>query len=379
MITVTNSGPILVDTNAVFTLNSASLSTSNNFGTYAFVVGRGGRENGATAVFNGSTVRVDRPIVIQGGQASALPASSLAIGGGTLIAGVSIIVSNATDDAFTRLIVDGGAYVEAGNLIIQRCLPANGLILSNGIVVCTNIILGAGASRAGCNIFGGSLTNTGDFKLNNVAGNGSSDRKTYYSQRGGTVVCTGAGGIILGNVSNTGTTGATIANQGAIVDISGGTLIVEGITLLANTGIANTTAKMLVSGSSAVYIGGGGLVINLGGSGSTATFALTNATLGAKADWSSTANFLIQSGTTTFRAADIAGAAHNITLTNVISGNGALTKTGGGILSLNGNCTYFGGTTINTGTLALGPKARSPTPRRPSSPPATPSSTCRKC
>lgn len=47
----------------------------------------------------------------------------------------------------------------------------------------------------------------------------------------------------------------------------------------------------------------------------------------------------------------------NSTVTQGITGTGALTKTGAGTLTLNGNNTYAGGTQLNTGTLVVGSSA----------------------
>ena len=79
---------------------------------------------------------------------------------------------------------------------------------------------------------------------------------------------------------------------------------------------------------------------------------LSGGTFGAKADWSSSVALPL-SGTVTFKAADAAGAAHNIALSGRISGTGQFTKTGAGVLTLSATNSYTANTAINEGTLAL--------------------------
>jgi len=351
-VSVTNSGVFFLNTNAVLTLNNATLKFTNSLANYDILVGRGGRNNGATVGFTNSTVVLNKLLAIQGGSSTLFPASGVYMSGGTLAA-PGIVISNATDDAQTYMIVDGGANVQGGDLVVQRSFPTYGFILSNGVVNVTSLLDGTGASRAGVNIFGGILTNTGAFSLGNGVGNGTSDRKAYFYQRGGTVVATAASGLVIANTNGTGTTTTTIANQGAICDITGGTLTVEAIALLANNTIADVTARLNLGGSGTIYVGSGGIVANLGGSGSTATFSCTNGTVGAKADWSSSAAILVSSGTTVIQAADAAGTAHNITLGGIVSGSGGLKKTGAGTLTLTATNAYTGNTTISTGSLVL--------------------------
>lgn len=57
---------------------------------------------------------------------------------------------------------------------------------------------------------------------------------------------------------------------------------------------------------------------------------------------------------------DIADDGNNFTLGSAMSGTGGLQKLGAGTLTLTGANTYTGGTTVNAGTLALGPGGRLP-------------------
>jgi autotransporter-associated beta strand protein len=54
-----------------------------------------------------------------------------------------------------------------------------------------------------------------------------------------------------------------------------------------------------------------------------------------------------------FQTANASGAPYNITLSGVLSGGGGLTQTGGGILTLSGDDTYTGATTVMDGVLEI--------------------------
>jgi autotransporter-associated beta strand protein len=91
----------------------------------------------------------------------------------------------------------------------------------------------------------------------------------------------------------------------------------------------------------------------------TPVVRLGNGLLGATADWSADAAVpitLTGDAVTggTIRAADAQGVPHNIAINGVIAGTGAITKTGGGMVTLANTNMYTGPTNINQGTLALG-------------------------
>lgn len=353
-VTVTNSGQFYLNTNAVLTVDGATLTFTNTLGVYDLFVGRGGRNNGATVGLTNSTVRLAKPVAVSGGNSSGSTASSLFVNGGTFIT-PSIVISNASDDSATRFIVDGSASVQAGDIFVHRGSPSYGIILSNGVMNANNITIGYSGSRAGFNVNGGTLTNSGTFTLYNISNDGSSsDRKSYFYQRGGRVVSTGSGGLVLGNAAGTSGTTTGIANQGAVYDISGGTLMAENITLCASDTLLSLTARVNLSGTGIIYVGSGGITANIGDPSVVTIISCTNGTLGANADWASSRNMLINSGTTTFKAANEANTPYNITLSGVLSGTGSLNKMGGGTLTLNALNTGRGDLLINAGTVVLG-------------------------
>lgn len=162
----------------------------------------------------------------------------------------------------------------------------------------------------------------------------------------GTVTISGGTKITLGGTTPTinvsvdyaatiasvvdGTAGLTKAGAGTL-NLTGSNTYTGGTTLIA--GVLNINAD-----------------ISLGGTSSTVTFS-GNSTLqaGASVTLNSSRGIIINTGAT----ATLDTQANFMTVAGVISGNGNLTKTGKGTLTLSKANTYSGGTTVGAGTLKL--------------------------
>lgn len=213
-----------------------------------------------------------------------------------------------------------GFYINGGNVTLSGALEM-GVNSSANSSVSTRVDAGS-LSVAGPVTVG--LNNAGRWSVLQVSGGTftASDATTGVS----------LGGPLAGN---------------AVLDVSGGTAVIERIQL----GQAELTGTSVIRMSSgALYLGSGGLVKI---SPNVATeVRLSGGTLGATADWST--NLAVNlTGPVTVKAADGADAAHAITLTGALSGTGSLEKTGGGTLTV-ASPAYTGATTVSAGTLSLG-------------------------
>jgi uncharacterized protein with beta-barrel porin domain len=157
---------------------------------------------------------------------------------------------------------------------------------------------------------------------------------------------TGGTGTFLssgGNGGNGGAgisgTGLTITNEGTITGGSGGTGSSGGANGAGGAGIAGSNLTITNVGTIAGASNGAqGNAITFTGGANTLTL-VQGAILG---------NISV-TGSLDFNQASTA------ILTNVITGPGSVSKSGVGLLTLLGASTYAGGTTVNAGTLQLGP------------------------
>ena len=373
-------------------MGSQSLALQNN-ATAAVALTTGG--NGASWTYAGA---------LSG------PGSFTKAGTGTLtLTGNNSYAGTTTAGAGTLAVSTGG--------VINNSSPANcngGELLVNGgsLSATTGDVAGTLAVSSGTATYSGGLTTgsaSGSYSFLVTGGTLQAatfsplrGTSTYSSAQtaGGTTDCyvNGAGALLNITGAATLTTdsssvslridegSATIggvltiecgtAGRWSLTDVNGGTLTVSDPTtgidlggsiggggeLLVRAGTATAPIITCDGGSGAqsaieligtgtLYVGAGGIIqagsivpaITLGGT----------ATLAATAPWSSSLAMSLTGTPNTIQAADSTGTAHNITLSGVLSGGGALTKTGAGTLTLNAADT-LGNIIISAGTLALG-------------------------
>jgi autotransporter-associated beta strand protein len=368
--TLTVSGNISGATNGVTVNGSVILSGTNTYAGNTTILGGNLTVSGGTINAPASTIQV-------GNGATGI---SLNMTGGTVTAATLSVapLANSTGDnasitgsgsaAFGNVNLGSGANtsgpftinttgsVALGTFIDYKDLQGNGpsktsgLIINNGTVTAASVLIQNTGSGANMNLNGGSLTignasSTGAFRI----GNGASTRGGFLTMTGGSLTYLGTDGLLLNTLSGS-VNGANISGATSVATLTGVTL--------NQVSAAGATSWLIVSNGSTLYLGNVGLVANQPGAGVFASLA--NATIGAITNWSSAAPITL-TGTATFQAADASNVAHNISLGGVLSGTGALTKTGGGTLTLSSFNTYKGATIINAGVLALQGGGAAPT------------------
>lgn len=215
-----------------------------------------------------------------------------------------------------------------------------------------------GAGSGGAGIVGQNLTITNSGTI--AGGTGAGGRADAITLTGGAnTLSVGAGGAFTGNISINGNGTLTIDQSANAAMISAaitgnGSLIKTGadtITLSA----ANTYAGGTTVNAGTLAVGAGGSMpssgaLNLMNAGAAFDISGANApqTIGSL---TGVAGTNVKLGSNTLRFGD----ATNQTFAGTIEGTGGLIKQGSGTQTLIGANSYSGGTTINSGTLAIGP------------------------
>ncbi|MGQ4998047.1 fibronectin-binding autotransporter adhesin ShdA [Salmonella enterica] len=262
--------------------------------------------------------------------------------GGTTISGGTLTADHA--DSLGSGDIDNSGVLKVGEGELENILSGSGSLVKTGTGELT--LSGDNTYSGGTTITGGTLTadhadslGSGDIDNSGVLKVGEGDLENTLSGSG-SLVKTGTGELTLSGGN----------------DYSGGTTIIGG-TLTADH--ADSLGTGAVANSGVLQVGEGELENTLSGSGSLVKTGTGELTLSG--DNSYSGGTTIIGGTLTADHADSlgTGAVANSgvlqvgegELENTLSGSGSLVKTGTGELTLSGDNSYSGGTTIIGGTL----------------------------
>ena len=310
--------------------------TGNNNGTWDLVTPNNWMQNGGPAVFAGGG-----PVVFD---------DTAATNSVTLNALVQPTIVTVSNNAIAYRINSSGGSNIAGTASLTK-QGSGGLTLSGDANSYTGITTISGgtlsvdtlANGGTASDIGSSDSGASDLVLDGgtlqYAGTAaSSDRLFSLGTNGGTIDASGSGALNLSNPGSLGYTGGGAPRAFTLT----GTNINDNLLAasIADNGKATTLTKSglgkwVLAGSNTysggTTIAGGTLQIGTGGtSGSLGSGGVTN------------------NGSLIFNRSD------NLTNSSAIRGNGSLVKDGAGTLSLPGNNSYTGGTTISDGTLQVG-------------------------
>ncbi|MDW8382521.1 MAG: autotransporter-associated beta strand repeat-containing protein [Verrucomicrobiota bacterium] len=343
---ITNAGTLSMSTDSILLLQGGSVFVTNHTASApVWNAGVNGNNNGVGLTNLGGRFITELPLRLRG------RFSRFVQRGGTVeLRGASGIYEGSNDQERPWLIDGGTAWL--GDFSISRATPTGGLILSNGAVTTSSLRVGTHNSRAYATIYGGTLTNTGVFTIGDrTNGATSGDRRIRFLVRGGTVVSTHPDGIVIANQSNQGAAGDSVI--GAALEITGGQLFAEKVTLIRDGSLENAHATLALSNNGTLWLGSGGLLAHVGSANTSYRIWFAGGTLGALADFSIQANVILAGENFTIHTADPAGNPHEVSIVGSLTGNGSLVKTGRGTLSLQGPALYSGRTFLREGRVQL--------------------------
>ncbi|EJK0229538.1 fibronectin-binding autotransporter adhesin ShdA [Salmonella enterica] len=262
--------------------------------------------------------------------------------GGTTISGGTLTADHA-DSLGTGAVANSGV-LQVGEGELENTLSGSGSLVKTGTGELR--LSGDNTYSGGTTITGGTLTadhadslGSGDIDNSGVLKVGEGDLENTLSGSG-SLVKTGTGELTLGG-DNT---------------YSGGTTIDDGVLIADNADSLGTGA---IANSGVLQVGEGELENTLSGTGSLVKTGTGELTLSGDNTYSG--GTTITGGTLTADHADSLGTGAIANsgvlqvgegeLENTLSGSGSLVKTGTGELTLSGDNSYSGGTTIIGGTL----------------------------
>ncbi|EJU1607899.1 fibronectin-binding autotransporter adhesin ShdA [Salmonella enterica] len=375
-------GTFTVDAGSTFTVTSEldeTTATSNWNGSKLTKQGDGtlilsntGNDYGDTEIDGGILAAKDAA-ALGTGDVTIAESATLELSQGTLdnnVTGEGQIVKSGSDE----LIVTGANDYSGGTTISGGTLTADHADSLGTGTIANNGVLQVGEGELKNTLSGtGSLVKigTGELTLN-----GDNDYSGGTTIDDGVLIADNADSLGTGAVANNGVLQVgegelknTLSGTGSLVkigtgelalngdnDYSGGTTIDDGVLIADNADLLGTGA---VANSGVLKVGEGELENTLSGTGSLVKTGTGELTLSGDNDYSG--GTTIDDGVLIADNADSLGTgavANNGELQvgegeleNTLSGSGSLVKTGTGELTLNGDNSYSGGTTITGGTL----------------------------
>ncbi len=350
------------------TLQVGSSGTSGTLGS-------GNVTNNATLVFNRSNSITVSNAISGSGALTQQGSDTLILTGSNSYSGTTIISAGTLQVGAGSTVgtLGSGGVTNNSSLVFNR---------SGSLTVGNTISGSGGVTKQGA----GTLTLIGN---NSYSGTTTISAGTLQVGSGGTAGTLGLGGItdnsaLVFNRSDSITVSSDISGSGTLTQQGSGTLVLTGGNGYSGTTTISSGTLQVGSGGTSGTLGSGSVTDNaslvfnrsdsitvsnvVGGSGtltqqSSGTLVLTGSnsysgtttiSAGTLQVGAGSTTGMLGSGGVTNNGALVFNRSDSITVSNVISGSGTLTKQGAGALTLTGSNSYSGTTTISTGTLQVG-------------------------
>ncbi|MBW5824972.1 autotransporter outer membrane beta-barrel domain-containing protein [Yersinia kristensenii] len=284
--------------------------------------------------------------------ATTISAGTLQIGnGGTSGSVVGDIINNSAlsfnrSDALTYggVISGSGSLVKAGNDVLT--LTADNTFTGDTTISAGTLQVGNGGTTGAM---------TGNIINNSALSFNRSDALTYSGVISGSGSLSQAGNDVLALTGDNTYAGGTTISAGTLQIGNGGTTgsvagnIINNSTLVFNRSDA-LTYDGVISGSGSLNQAAIGVLTLTGDNTFTGGTTISAGTLqiGNGGTTGSVAGDIVNNSALSFNRSDA------LTYSGVISGSGSLSQAGNDVLTLTGDNTYAGGTTISAGTLQIG-------------------------
>ncbi|WP_210419058.1 autotransporter-associated beta strand repeat-containing protein [Bradyrhizobium sp. NAS80.1] len=404
-----NGGVTMSVTGATAANDATGITTLTNYG--AIAIGAGRTLSAQTINNNGSTISIGAGATLQGVGNTLNNNAVIDVGAGGAIVDAGAVnnlgggtinfngpTGTATLSSGTNSIVnDGNIKVLGGNVAVTGDIinQNNGVLtltggnmtgvgtLTNSGSAIVNIGAGYNLGVGTFNVYGGSVTGTGTITASTAINLSSGSIGATLAGAGaltkasaGTTILTGANTYTGGTTINAGTLqlgaiGSTGAIQGNVTVSAGSTFSLvdantSGITSIWNSGTTdfrngtsagNATVTTDAGGTTAFHNSSSGgsarFITNAGGAFDISGLTVAGMTAGSI---EGAGNYFLGSKQLTVGGNNASTTVSGVIADGGVSGGtgGSLVKTGTGTLTLTGNNSYTGGTTIAAGTLQIG-------------------------
>ena len=252
--------------------------------------------------------------------------------------------SNALSDSTAVTVAGGTLNLDSYTDTVASFAITSGSLAGSGKLTAATYALGGGTVTG--NLGSGTMTVTANSSLSGTAD------VTAVSLSAGTLTLGSAGRFTSDQVALTGSSGASLSLGGSesIGSLAGGFNVALGSgTLTTGNDNTSTTYSGVLSGSGGLTKAGTGM-LSLTGSNTysgVTTVSAGTLSIGSGSTTGSVAGDIVDNATLAFNRSDA------LTYAGAISGSGAVTKLGSGVLTLTGSNSYTGVTTLSAGELKV--------------------------